>query len=505
MEQLFPGELAALSKQLAQLSRTATAETSLTAALIEVTANLPVYRTYIRDFKIPTRDRIYLETAFREAARRSPGVEMDFLRRVLFLDFYPGLNTEQKKAWLHFVLRWQQWTGAIMAKGFEDTTLYNYNYLVSLNEVGGNPDLKSVSPEIFHHFNKERRENWPHTLNTTSTHDTKRSEDVRARINVLSELSGEWREHAMRWHQWNQPMKRTVAGQPVPEPNMEYLLYQTMVGAWPLSAEDVPDFSMRLKEYAIKAVREAKVFTSWPSPNQPYEAALTVFLDNILDNSNIEFLNDFLNFQEKIAWYGALNSLGQVLLKITSPGVPDFYQGAELWDLSLVDPDNRRPVDFNRRMEMLDELIRREEAGEQSALAGQLFESWSDGRLKLYVTYRALNTRRSQPDLFRKGDYTPLLITGQQSAHICAFARRRDDTWTLTIVPRLLTSLVPPGRPPSGRQVWADDLIRLPAAAPEHWYNIFTGEGLSVTGPTGTLAIRNVLKSFPVALLTAKG
>ncbi len=509
MERLFPGELETLGGQLARLAsqdRTTAdlPEPSLTATLMEVAAGLPVYRTYIRGFEVPARDRNFLEAAFQEAEKRHniEGTALDFVRRVLFLDFPPDSTAENQQEWLRFTMRWQQWTGAVMAKGFEDTALYNYHRLASLNEVGGDPSLASVSPETFHHLNKVRQEHWPHTMNATSTHDTKRSEDVRARINVLSEIPLEWQEHVVRWHRWNEPKKRIAAGRPVPEPNTEYLLYQTMAGAWPLLEEDVPDFRERLKDYAIKAVREAKVFTGWQKPNQEYERALVAFLDNILDNSNAEFLEDFRGFQGKIAWYGALNSLGQVLLKITSPGVPDFYQGTELWDFSLVDPDNRRPVDFKRRMELLDNLMRREELGKQLSLAAQLLASWQDGRVKLYVTYRALNVRQSQPDLFRDGDYQPLPVKGQRQAHICAFARRWEDAWTLTVVPRCLTGLVPPDHPPVGRQVWADDFLQLPPDAPERWRNVFTGEDLPVPGQTRVFAIGDILGTFPVALLT---
>jgi len=318
---------------------------------------------------------------------------------VLYLDFSSDLTTEQKEAWLHFVLQWQQLTGAIMAKGFEDTALYNYNRLVSLNEVGGDPDLAGASIKDFHHFNLVRVKRWPHTLNTTSTHDTKRSEDVRARINVLSEISAEWQQHLTQWSQWNEPRKRKVNGLPIPESNTEILLYQTMVGTWPLSEEDIPDFRERLKAYAIKAAKESKIFTSWLSPNPEYESALTAFVEDVLQSTNIEFLEDFLQFEKRIAYYGALNSLGQVLLKITLPGLPDFYRGTELWDFSLVDPDNRRPVDYKRRMKLLYGLVQQETQGQQS-LAKQVLKFWEDGRVKLYVTYKALNVRRAQKDLF---------------------------------------------------------------------------------------------------------
>jgi (1->4)-alpha-D-glucan 1-alpha-D-glucosylmutase len=509
IEELFPGEAHALGHHLACLAQqhqhTANLpQGELTRALIEITACLPVYRTYIRTLEVSARDRLYLEKAFQEALKRNPNTEaftISFLKRVLYLDFLPNFNTEQKEAWLNFVLRWQQLTGAIMAKGFEDTALYNYNRMVSLNEVGSDPGLAGASVEDFHHCNQLRRWCWPHTLNATSTHDTKRSEDVRARINVLSEIPDEWQQHLMKWNQVNEPKKQKVNGLPVPEPNMEILLYQTIIGAWPLSEEDVSDFGERIKAYAIKAARESKNFTSWQSPDTEYEDALIVFLGDILDDSDQnEFLADLLQFEKRLAYYGALNSLGQVLLKVTSPGVPDFYQGTELWDFSLVDPDNRRLVDFKRRVKLLDGLMKEEAQGQQS-LVEQLLKSWQDGRIKLYVTFKALNVRRLQKDLFQNGDYIPLRIVGKRQEHVCAFGRRLGDAWALTIVPRLLTELVPAGTPPVGRQVWGNDCLLLPEGAPERWLNIFSGENLRVSGTARELHLCDILYTFPVAFL----
>jgi (1->4)-alpha-D-glucan 1-alpha-D-glucosylmutase len=355
--------------------------------------------------------------------------------------------------------------------------------------------------EDFHHHNLKRRGHWPYTLNATTTHDTKRSEDVRARIDVLSEIPEEWQQHLLRWHQWNEPKKQKMHGLPVPEPNMEVLLYQTMLGAWPLAEADIPGFKERLRAYAIKAAREAKAFTSWQAPNQQYESALTTFLVDILQSSNTGFMEDFLLFEKQIAYYGALNSLAQVLLKITSPGVPDLYQGTELWDFSLVDPDNRRAVDFKRRKELLEDLMQQETQGQQP-LVRQLLEYWADGRLKLYVTYKALNARRANKALFQDGDYIPLQTDGKNQEHVCAFGRRLGNTWSLTVVPRLLTGLVPVGTPPASRQVWDDDRLLLPKDAPERWYNVFTGEKLMIPGTARELYLGDILYLFPIAFLT---
>jgi (1->4)-alpha-D-glucan 1-alpha-D-glucosylmutase len=508
--ELFPGEMQALGRHLASLTfqgkgTVKLSAEELTEALGEVTTCLPVYRTYTRTLEVSPRDRLYLKQAVAEAKRRRPNIKttaVNFLQRILTLDFPHHVTAEEKESWLHFVLRWQQLTGAIMAKGFEDTALYGYSRLLSLNEVGGDPDSSGLSIDDFHRLNLMRLEHWPHTMNTTSTHDTKRNQDVRARINVLSEIPEEWEAHLSRWHHWNEAKKTRVNGILVPEPNTEMLLYQTLVGTWPLHEEEVPEFRERLKAYLVKAAREAKVNTNWLSPNLDYEAALIMFLESILEDSRANrFLRDFLPFAQQIAYYGMLNSLAQVLLKTTCPGAPDFYQGAELWDFSLVDPDNRRPVDFRKRKKLLDELMRKETSG-SPALVAYLRENWRDGRLKMYLTYKALNARILCKAVFQDGQYLPLKVAGSKEGHMVSFARHKDGIWVLVATPRLLTKLVVPGTFPLGKQVWGDDLLLLPNEAPESWRNVLTGESLKVStaGKRG-LPLSDVLSSFPVALL----
>ncbi len=506
MKELFPAETKALSHRLADIARQydpGFSPEELAKALIEVTACLPVYRTYTRNFQVLPRDRKYLESAFHETSRRNKinSVALDFLRCVLFLEFPPYLATEQKKAWLRLVLRWQQLSGAVMAKGFEDTALYTYNRLTSLNEVGGNPASAGLSISEFHQYNLARLERWPHTLNATSTHDTKRSEDVRARINVLSEMPEEWERHLTRWRQCNRTKKPEVSGLPVPEPNMEMLLYQTLIGAWPLSEKDTYGFKERLKAYMVKAAREARASTSWLSPDSAYENSIIAFIDSILaDDGENEFLKDFLQFQRQIAFYGALNALAQALLKIASPGVPDFYQGTELWDFSLVDPDNRRPVNFSRRMKLLDELSRQENKGQLASLK-QILESWEDGRVKLYLTYKALNLRKSCPDVFEAGRYVPLKVAGQRQEHVCAFARLKGESWVLAAVPRFFTKLCLPGEFPLEQRTWGDDRLLLPEGAPLRWLNAFSGEKLMLPQTGKEIPVSDIFRIFPVALL----
>ncbi|UCB42774.1 MAG: malto-oligosyltrehalose synthase [Dehalococcoidales bacterium] len=510
MDELFPEEMKALGNHLTCLVNKPGHTPQLspekaTELLTEITAYLPVYRTYIQNREITSRDRGYLEHAFREA-KQIAGVTdngiPDFLRRVFFLDFPADFSAEDEESWLQFVLRWQQLTGAVMAKGYEDTALYCYNRLVSLNEVGSEPDSLGLSIDDFHHCVLARQERWPHTLNATSTHDTKRSEDVRARINVLSEIPKEWENHITQWRRWNKPKKPLVNGLLVPEPNTEILLYQTLIGAWPLHENEVPGFKQRLKAYMIKAVREAKVLTNWLSPDLEYESTLIRFLDSILDNTKKGdgFLDDFMIFEKQIAYYGALNSLAQVLLKLTSPGIPDLYQGTELWDFSLVDPDNRRPVNFKTRAMLLDELTQCEGKGQEIPIQ-QLLDSWQDGRVKLYVTYKGLNVRRTYSETFQEGKYIPLQITGYKQKHVCAFARCRGEEYALVIIPRLFTKLVRAGMIPVGQEVWGEDLLLLPNSVPDQWLNVFTGEKLKVSNTQWSLRISDVLARFPVALL----
>ncbi len=285
---------------------------------------------------------------------------------MLLLEFPPNLLEEHREDWLGFVMRWQQFTVPVMAKGLEDTALYVYNPLISLNEVG--TDFLVVAPEDFHRFNQGRQAKWPFALNATTTHDTKRSEDVRLRINVLSEIPREWEACLQRWSAWNAAKKREVHGLAVPDANEEYFLYQTLLGAWPLFEAELPGFKERLKAYVIKAAREAKVHTRWIDPDFEHESALLAFVDDILEDTPANaFLSDFREFQAPLSSSGALHSLSQVLLKIASPGVPDLYQGTELWDFSLVDPDNRRPVDFYQRARLLGDVKKKESKGSRAA------------------------------------------------------------------------------------------------------------------------------------------
>ncbi len=502
IEELFAGEVHALGFHLGRLaSQDRFARDlpykELEDALVEVTAWLPVYRTYIRDFEVPERGRRYIEQALEGAAATTAGFEpgvLEFLRRVLLLEIPHYI--ENRGEWLEFVLSWQQFTGPVMAKGYEDTACYVYNRLVSANEVGSTPET-ACDPRNgggLHEANQLRLAHWPHTLNATSTHDTKRSEDVRARINVLSELPEAWGRRLSRWANWNGGHKQMVDGAPAPSRNDEILLYQTLLGAWP-PAEEEAGFRDRMRNYMQKAVREAKTHSNWLRPNEAYENAVLSFLDAILEPSESNrFLKDLKLFEERIALAGAINSLAQVVLKIASPGLPDFYQGTELWDFSLVDPDNRRPVDFARRIALLEE-IRRGETQDLRGLLRDLTTHWQDGRIKLYLTYKALNFRKAEPDLFQRGAYLPLEAQGS-----CSFARARNGDWAIASVPRLTAALAGARKRLLPAKLLGDATLMLPPNAPDRWRNVLTGEELEGR----SLRLADLWASFPAALLSGR-
>jgi (1->4)-alpha-D-glucan 1-alpha-D-glucosylmutase len=513
--QLFAGELAAFEHSLAKLaSQDLQARDiplpDLVRAFVEVTACLPVYRTYIRNFSISRRDRAYLDWTLDAARRRTSPEEVSdaalgFLRQLLLLDPRP-YAAAQRKSWLQFVMRWQQFTSPVMAKGLEDTACYVYNNLVSLNEVGCD-SLREKPPHdvaAFHEFNLARLNGWPHTMNTTSTHDTKRSEDVRARIDVLSEIERLWLPRLHRWSKWNQPHKLEWNGQRVPDKNEECLLYQTMLGAWPLDPAEEPGFVERLIAFMQKALREAKVHTSWINPDLSYENAVELFIrKSIGSGSRDRFMDDFFELCKTVAFYGHLNSLSQTLLKMTAPGLPDFYQGSELWDLSMVDPDNRRPVDFDQRVRMIEELRAREADGHDELLK-DLTANWRDGRIKLYLIRKALNFRLAHKELFAGGEYIPLEAIGQRKDRVVAFARRRKKEYAVVAVPRLVAGLLRSRRSFSPRENWPALKIVLPRECPGRWRNIFTGGAISakrMAGGQRILFLSGMFERFPAILL----
>jgi (1->4)-alpha-D-glucan 1-alpha-D-glucosylmutase len=496
--------------QKSRKSRDFTLDT-LRHALREVIACFPIYRSYITDDGVHETDRRSVELAIRRARVRNPLVSRDvfrFLRAMLLLESPESFTAEDRAEQRRFAGKFQQVTAPVTAKGIEDTAFYVYNRLVSLNEVGGDPARFGVKPDAVHVYNRERQARWPYSLSPLSTHDTKRSEDVRARINVLSEMPEEWRAALERWGRLNEPLRKQVNDSTVPDANDEYLLYQTLVGAWPLgpvSAEEHADFIQRIQDYLEKALHEAKVHTSWINPDADFDNAIQEFVHRILDeNTSGPFLQDFRAFQGRVSHYGLFNSLAQTLLKIASPGVPDTYQGTELWDFSLVDPDNRRPVDYERRRKMLGDL-QANAAPDQSEMVRSLVSTKEDGRIKLHVTYRAQHCRREHPGLFSAGEYLPLEAEGAMADHLFAFARRAGDAVAVVAVPRLLASLtLDIAQLPLGGAVWQDTRLLLPRVDPNlRWHNVLTGERLVPMEQSDqhSLAAGDVFAHCPVALL----
>jgi (1->4)-alpha-D-glucan 1-alpha-D-glucosylmutase len=491
---------------------------SLTFALRELIACLPVYRTYITGpDTVTAQDRQVLEEAAEEAKRRNPRTAeavFDFVRDAALLDTVQDFPEADRPRLVEWALKFQQLTGPITAKSVEDTVFYTYNRLASLNEVGGSPERYGVSVAAFHRQNAERLERWPHTLLATSTHDTKRSEDVRARLAALSEMAREWQAALARWGRLNSPKKAVVDDSPAPDRNDEYLLYQTLLGAWPaepLDAEALEQFRGRVAEYMQKATKEAKVHTSWINPDTDYDDAVRRFVDCLLSEPEDPFLQDLLTLQRRVAFFGYFNALAQVLLKLTSPGVPDLYQGTELWDFSLVDPDNRRPVDYQRRREVLADLQERiaRAADTLTGLTDDLLADPADGRIKAYVLYQTLGLRRAHEALFTRGSYLPLEATGARRDHVCAFARSsgsaQADAAVIVVVPRLVVRLARESeRPPLGPEVWGQTRLLLPPHLADRCYhNLFTGERLTPGNSPGAAGplLAEVLGRFPVALL----
>lgn len=494
--------LANMLKRIASRYRYASDFTlsGLRRAIVEVLVLFPVYRTYVTEEGLNERNRTYILRVIQEAKRRVPehDNELDFIAKLFLLDYEDWLTDDEKAQWAEFVMRMQQFSGPLMAKGVEDTLLYIYYRFLSLNEVGGSPDRFGVTLPEFHAFNQQQVTYWPHSMNASSTHDTKRSEDVRARLNVLSEIPDEWDAEVTAWKTLNRNHKRATGDRLTPDANDEYFLYQTLVGVFPFEPFDHETFVHRIKTYVIKAVREAKVHTAWLRPDTEYEEGFVQFVDVLLDPSkDNEFFQRLKTFQSKIAFYGMVNSLSQLLLKMTAPGVPDIYQGTEMWDLSLVDPDNRRPVDYEHRLHEMQELDKWAE-GDRPALLENLISYPEDGRIKLFLTARALTARSQYTSLFQDSDYSPVRVTGDYGNHLVAFMRRAGTQYALVVVPRFPTQLVEPGTFPLGKAVWQNTTLELPGGMSMNWVDVFTGKSHS---GNATLSVGQLLAQFPVALL----
>ncbi len=463
----------------------------LISGAVDVLAALPVYRTYAREGVVSAEDRDHvhqaLETATSLAPERDPRV-FEFLREVLLLDHGPDLEPDEVAERLDFVERVQQFTGAVMAKGVEDTAFYQFNLLVSLNEVGAHPIPLPDDPIAAYHSHNDRvAGSRPDTMTTAATHDTKRSEDVRTRISAISQVAERWTQRVEVWHDRN---RRHRISQTSPTRNEELLIYQTLIGVWPLNGRE--NLDARLADYLVKAAREAKVHTAWLEPDETHEAALTGFAMGLITDD--EFVDELKDFAEPLWRAGALDSLSQIGLRLCAPGVPDVYQGQELWDLSLTDPDNRRPVNWSLRDRLLKELDDR--AGEDGVLRS-LGESWQDGRIKLAITSACLRLRRERPGLFRSGAYLPLEVHGDRQDNVIAYARYDENDWAIVVASRLTLGLDHPGLWPTDG--WHGTEIALPGHAPDQWIDRLTWRERPWHG---SIPLAEVFTDAPVGIFT---
>jgi len=469
-------------------------------ALAYFLASFPVYRVYGNQLPFSAYDVKIIEEAFELAETKAAHLAepLGHLRKIF--DGKAENDEAQNRDKLYFVMRCQQLTGPLAAKGAEDTAFYIYNWLISQSEVGSSPDEElGMTAAQFH----QRMQSRPlHTMNTTATHDTKRGEDARARINVLTGLPNDWAKQMSQWQEINQKHKAIGHSGWIPDANDEYFIYQSLVGTYPLHiSPEADNYASRFEDYMLKAIREAKVHTSWADPQETYEQAVTHFVQSILQDE--EFLNGFLPFVRKIARLAVTYSLGQTLLKITTPGVPDIYQGCEYWDLSMVDPDNRRPVDYADRQRKLENL---EKSFEEKPvdLIQQLSNNMEQPDIKMFLLWRALNERKRHEQLFKKGEYVPLKTGGKHASHVLAFMRQYKNQRMITVIPLNIIALLEKGRYlPIGEQAWKDTYLLLPNQIEGRWENTFTQE--QIEDEQGKLFLKNICRHFPVGLLVSSG
>ena len=523
MQTALASEVYALTNLLSKIAAANRRARDFTDNILETVlrhtiAAFPVYRTYIDDRgEYGERDVAFLRFAIARAKRLNPDIDasgFDFLRETLLLqNSSPAARQKPDPQILYFALKFQQLTGPVMAKGVEDTAFYVYTRFLSSNEVGGSAKSFGISLETLHQSNQERLKHSPDTMLTTSTHDTKRSEDVRNRLNVLSELPQLWAAGVRRWQRMNSKFKQKMEdGRIAPDNNEEYLLYQTILGAWPWqmeSQQDREDYLERIKQYASKALSEAKVNLSWINPDPEYMKAVHAFITAILmpgpRGKESPFVESLKSLLPQLQLFGVVNSLAQVVLKIAVPGIPDFYQGNELWELSLVDPDNRRPVDYNLRagyMDALHELAGREGP---AAVCRDVLANVADGRVKLWTTHRALELRQREHAIFRHGEYTALEVAGEHQENVIAFLRRDPSSGrsVLAVLPRFACSLMRGKLEMPLGSAWGNDQLRIPVSTGTRYSNVFTGESVTVPEQQN-LPLSTLFATYPVALLVSE-
>jgi (1->4)-alpha-D-glucan 1-alpha-D-glucosylmutase len=495
LRRLFQSELSALARRLSRLTSLAAGEAE--RAVAEVTASMGVYRTYIRDGTVRDQDRRRIDAALADATARNPDLAgaLAALRDLLLRD-----SADLEDAALDWILRWQQFTGPVMAKGFEDTAPYCHNALLAANEVGSDPAHSALTARALLAALERRRAHSPSSLNATATHDTKRGEDTRARIAVLSEVPDEWQSQLRRWRRSGDSWKAEIIEDEdaaMPQADVDSLLYQTLIGAWPMHGPD-DVFVDRIKTYMTKAVREAKEQTSWRRPDEDFEQAVSTLIDMLMQEfGRVGLAESIGEFARRLAPHGALNSLAQLLLKIAAPGIPDIYQGTELWSFTLVDPDNRQPVDYDERRRALHEVAHLLDDPDAREVRTRL-EQWHDGRIKLLVTALALQCRTRHADVFSRGALIALHADGARADHVLAFAHALDADACMLVLPRWTARVAPAGLMTAGAHLWEDTRIPVPETLRGAWRNALTGERLEAGEQ---IAIAAVFASIPFAFL----
>ena len=464
-------------------------------ALAQLLVAFPVYRIYSTSFPFKAEDQAVLDKTFERALAEAPELAgpLKALRPVFHGQASGDEDYDARR--LDFVMRCQQFSGPLAAKGVEDTTFYGYHALISHNEVGDSPEHLGMGAKAFHRRMQQR---WPLAMNATATHDTKRGEDARLRISTLSEVPSEWMKVTARWRYSNEPYKTSLdQNGGWPEANFEYFIYQTLLGTYPFHTDpETVDYLTRLRDYLVKAAREAKGHTNWSDPNEDYERAIDHFVVQLLQDE--DFIDEFKRFAEPLARTAVNYSLGQTLLKITAPGVPDVYQGTEFWDLSMVDPDNRRPVDYAKRRETLSRFGSADDAEGRATLLQQLTGNVLDPSIKLFVLLQSLRVRRQLADLFSHGTYEPLTVQGSQKQHLLAFRRVWEGQEAVVLVPLGVAMLSLTNDLPLGKACWSETQVLL-LTENSSWTNAFTGQTVSLTDH---YSVAEALDQFPVALLT---
>lgn len=468
-------------------------EDILKKTIAEFLIHCPVYRYYGNKLPLDKTEAANIGSILDKIDKTDPTLSSGTqLLRTAILERPDQGNKEYNSRALRFYQRCMQFTGPLMAKGVEDTLMYTYNRFIGHNEVGDSPEAFGDSPEEFHHKMAARMPRWRFSMNGTSTHDTKRGEDVRARLNVLTDLPNEWLEVVQNWRKINKGLKQEAS----PDANDEYLIYQTLVGAYPMPGEDEDNIKTRIEEYIQKALREAKTHSNWTTPNEDYEEAAKNFAVKLLEKGT-GFWKSFETFHRKVSDFGIVNSLAQVLLKFTCPGVPDIYQGTELWDLSLVDPDNRRPVDYQLRQKLMDELEAHADL-QHEELMSHLWQHRYSAKIKLWLVHKLLTYRRENEAFFANADYVPLTIEGKHASNVLAFVRQYNNEWLLVAVPLHLAALSKAQQKDIPEIDWHDTAITLPADAPATFEHLLSKSNRTVQSK---IAVKEIFKNLPLAVL----